>query len=229
MPWSRDTYVTAIREEARAVNSPRWSADAVLRLFGTVHAREWKRLLDVNPDYRTATVSVTADASARVPKDDLTTGAGDAQQRLYKVRGLTSGVRPYQQVQGADYLLATAATTTGAGALGTGLWWEAGGYLQLLPGDALQALTAVVNWTPTRADQLTGGAVAVDWPEDHEMILVYESAALMLARGGDETEPAADLQALAAQLREGMYAEIARVSTRPASFRYPDSAAEWGG
>lgn len=226
MTWTRLDFTTAIREEARATSSPRWSDDRALKLLGHVHSREFKRLLDVNPDYRTATLSVTADTSARIAKSSLSTGAGDSKQRLYKVRGISSSALPYQQVDAADWQLSSSAATQ---ASGTGVWWEAGSYLQLLPGDASQALSVVVNHTPTPADELSADTVAPDWPEDHELLLVYETAALMLARGGDETDAAADFQALAGALREALYAELGRPSTRPTAWRYGDSAGDWGG
>jgi hypothetical protein len=168
-------------------------------------------------------VSVTADTSARVAKSSLSTGTGNSRQRLYKVRGVANGSVPYQQANAADYL------TAAAGDGGTGVWWESGSYLQLLPGDASAALTVTVNWTPTPAGDLADDEDDVDWPEDHEMLLAWEAAAVLLARGGAETEPAADLKALAATARESLYAECARVSTRPQGWRYADTSDTWGG
>jgi hypothetical protein len=223
MAWTQATYLDTIRAEAEATDSDRWSDAHVARVLSAVHAAEWKQLLDANPDYRSATVSVTTDTSARIAKSSLSTGTANSRQRLYKVRGVYNGTTPYEEGEAADYLTAL------EGDSGTGVWWESGSYLQLLPGDASTTLTVRINWTPTPAGDLTPDTTEVDWPEDYELVLAWEAAAILLARGGSETEPAADLKALAATMRESLLAQVARVSTRPQGWRYSDAADAWGG
>lgn len=224
MTWTRAQHVAFARKQADAENSPRWADADVVTLLGLVHRREWRALLDVNPDLRVAERSVTADTSARIAKTALASGSGDSAEVLYKVRQVRNGTTIYTQAAPIDML----AATSGQGG-GTGAWWESGSYLQLLPGDAGTALTVVVSHAPPAADVLSADTVAVEWPEGHELVLVYETAALLLAKGGTETQQAADLRALASEQRDRMYADLARVSTRPTAWRYGDTSGDWGG
>jgi hypothetical protein len=224
MTWTRAQYLDRVRRAAIAEESEAWDdAAEVLPLLGLVHAREWKAVLDVNPYYRWAERGVTVDAStSRVAKSALAAGAGDSQQRLYRVLAVRNATVPYRPADAADM------TTAVASGSGTGVWWEQGTDLQFLPGDSGRALTVAVNYTPTRADDLSADAVAVDWPEDYEMLLVWETAALLLAKGGAETEAAADVRAMSLELRERLHAEAERLSTRPREWRYSDTSDVWG-
>lgn len=226
MTWTRATYLSMARHYADAENSTRWNdVSHVTPLLGVVHRAEWQKLLDVAPDHRAATRSVTPDANAQVTFASLSVTTADAQQVLYKVRQVRgSAGRVYGEVEPIEWL---AANSGGAG--GTGVWWRQGTVLQFLTGDVGASLTVAVNYLPTPADLLSADTVAVDWPEGHELILVWETAALMLAKGATETEQAADLKALAAESRERLNHSLARASTRPTFMRYGDAADTWGG
>lgn len=199
------------------------------RRLGVVHRREWKRILNANPNYVLAMYTPTTDGSGNIPLSALSSGSGDTQQNVYRVRIVGFGANEYQYVEASRFLL--------PGLIGSApfVWYQ--NYAGSPPVACItipnmlntQASGIWVNWLPTRFDKLASDASVPLLPEDYEDVFALEGAAALLMKGGEETGASQEFRAEADRLRKDLLADMARLSTSPATVAYGDSQWEWGG
>jgi hypothetical protein len=223
--WTRDQYVTQARALAEAEDSGRWTDTSVLGLFRVAMRREWRNLLNANNTYRWAERSVVTATDGVIALADLSSGSGDSREVLYRILGVAVNDKLYKEGRWRDYPLVVP-TNNYAEELTYLLRAES---LLLIPAETGITATVWVNHMPTPIDELAGGASAVEFPEGYEMLPCYEAAGLMLTKGGTETGSAADLLAVAAELRSDLLADLARRTVNPLTLQYGDSRGEWGG
>lgn len=225
MSWNRARWVTETREIADAKNDPRWGADTVLAVLGSVHLREWRRLLDHQPTLRMQTLSLTRDAQGRVPWADLSTGSGDACKKVHRILSVYDGELWYEP---EEYRLSPLAgdLTNGAG-VPRPIYRREGDYLQVAPVTA-GSLSVVVSHVPTAMHALSGDTAEPTWIDDYEWVIVFEAGSRMLRKGGAETQASNELAALAAQFREDLYSALGRESHDTRRMLLGDDPATWG-
>lgn len=232
MAFTRAQYRTRVLRRLDSEAAGRWDTTAgsdgeVDQVLGLVFDREWRRILNANRFYRMQKIQPTADADGRYALSALSTGSGDSQKRLYRILGVIINGSRYSQESIEKYMLATTYNT------GYCVWYQDGQYVQALPIEANKVLTSpdgfVVNYIPTRIDNLSADNVSVDFPDGYEEIICLEAASLLMGKGGAELDTTAGFRALAESLRADMLSDIARLSTDPIRMQYPDNAADWAG
>ena len=226
MSYTVSQLIANTREMMDAANSSRWTDAFITTVLGIVHSREYSSILGANPYYRFAQRSVTTAADGTIPYTSLNSGSGDTAQTLYRILGIMDGFTVYRQTEFRSVPLAT---QTNYDSPYQRLWYDAGANIQILPVTNGLTLTITVNYTPPRPDQLSSSSVVVDFPDGHEVILWLEAAALLLEKGGAESDAADRMRTMANLERQQMYQDITRRAARPTFFGYPDLAAEWGG
>lgn len=235
MTVTRASLRTRSLQLADAVSSARWDVTAgaageVDQHMGIVHSREWRRILNAQPDYRIAQRTPTSDSQGRFLISALSDlSVADQQQRFYRVRSLAINNRPYREINATDGYLAAASLTSTSSVPIFGFWFRQGDYI-IVPDAPNQTATGIwVNHLPTRADNLSIDTAVVEFIDDYEDILAYEVAAILLSKGAAETDASAQLKALAEGMRTDMLQDLTRMSTKPLVMRFPDTAAEWAG
>ena len=227
MAWTKATYLSRTREWMDATGSDRWSDAFLYALLGFAFREEWKGMLDAAPYYRFAQRSVTTDANGVFPLSDLDSGSGDSEQNLNKILTVTDG--------NAVVFRETDFSVVPLGTVGTAnnLLWDRRYYLtgnnvQILPASGAQALTVAVNYFPTPIDDLSGDSVEADFPAGYENVVALVAASNALLKGGAEAGATNDLQQLAQQFRQALYADIARRTATPMLLGFSDRAQDWG-
>lgn len=232
MALTRAQMRTRVLRNADAVSAIRWDTTAgslgeVDQKIGVVFDREWKRILNHNRFYKFAQRTPTANTNGRYLISDLTTGSGDTQQRLYRVLLVVIDGRPYKSTNFLMYPIAEASNVA------LYVYWREGDFIMALPKQVSKVLSGFdgiwVNYIPTRFDNLSGDGVNVDFPDGHEDVLCWESAAFLLSKGGQETAEARECKALAEELRRDMLDDISRFTTDPIYMEYDDLAVDWAG
>lgn len=223
MAFTRDELITEIRSLADATSSNRWSPTSVQRLLDVVFQQEWGDLLSAQPALRVAERSATVDAEGRVVLADLS-AAGET---FYRVIGLRVGDRLYVEGTVRENLLTRTLNYPAESAYR--IWWLQGDHLYLWPFSSGDTAVVTVNHIPTLPSALAGGNVDVTFPSPYEMILAYETAALMLSKGGAETDASSDLKALADGMRNRLISDVSRRSVNPTLWAYGDQRSEWAG
>lgn len=210
--------------------TPRFSADAVKAIGGNVFDEEWAGILDQNQVYRfNAITGLTTDSSGRIATSGLTTGSGDTAKNFYRVlSGFSDGNVLYRET---DYRNVPLATVTNYNAPWDYLFYLAGSdYFQLLPVASGTTIQTWVSWTPTSIPDLSADASVIDFPAGSEYLLVWQTAAKLLAgKGGSEAGAAQVLFGLADDARKSMLAGVGRLTTRPNFMLFQDTAGSWGG
>lgn len=210
---------------AATVSTPRWDSTTISAVGDNVFNEEWSNILDTNQTYRFASVSVTTDSNGAVAISSLTTGSGDAVQNFYRIlSGFTDGTILYRET---DYRSVPLGTTTNYQNPWDYLYYLAGQNFQLLPVQASVALTTWVSWYPTTISALSADNVAIDFPQPY--LLVWQTAAKLMMKGGSETDASRALSGLADEARKNMLGSIGRLTTRPSFLMFGDSASNWGG
>lgn len=206
-----------------------WGAVLDARL-GMVHQREWRRILNANADYRMNKVSPTTDANGYVTLTSLTTGTGDTTRHFYRV--LVWVVNNYIYKTGTEkewalgqnqgvaprvYFLSDTGTESAFMALPVMKNFAYDGV-----GDFVW-----VNWTPTPIDQLSADSVNFDFPSGYEDIICAEVAAELV--GKENPQLAAQLKALAAEMRTDLLQDVARTVAKARRVEFEDTSAMWAG
>ena len=215
--------------KADAFGSRRWDTSTGLsgevdQVLGTVHWKEWRRILNANRYYRFGTRAPVSNATTgRYLLSDLDSGSADSLEKLYRVIGFTIDNIVYSQVSQDKYLLGEANNSAAR------VYWREGSNLMALPKELGKVASVFVNHLPQRIDALATDASEVVFPEGYEEILALESAAMLMIKGGAETNEAQSFRNLAEELRQEMLQDITRDSTKPMRFEPDDSSAVWGG
>lgn len=221
--YTRLQIIDEAKDEADGASSSRWGTNYILRRLDMVFAEEWRKILAANPTYRWALRTPTASAGAQILYSALDNGAGDSLERFSKVLAVARDNTPYEETRFEDHPLLT---LSGSGA--SCVWWNEGDHIALPMADANAQLRVWVNHTPQKPSALAADGSIVTFPRDYSGVLIYELAALLLAKGGAETDLALELKGIAGGLRSEMMDEIARRSTGPSFVRPIDTPAEWG-
>lgn len=223
--------ITQARRLMDAVGSDRWSDEEIADTLSYVYDAEWSRLLQAAPYYRFQTITVTPSSTGIFPLSSLSTGAGNAQKNFFRILSLNDGNVEYQETRFQDVPLGT---TNGYIPYLRKMYYLAGENYQILPG-AATPLNAVVNYKPTALrDYVDDGAtdkwdISIDWPASSELLLVYETAARSLMKGGESLQTSSAFLKMAADERADFLDEIRRRTINPTRMAYPDLASDWGG
>ena len=228
MSYTRAQLRTQIVRAMDATNSARWDLTAggeVDTLCGHVFDREWRRHLSHQTFLRTAKRQPVADSSGRFLVSALAGGSADTTERLFRVLSVVLQNRVYQEVRYQDWILGSIVNQSAY------VWYRNGDYLEVLPVPASGAQPdgIYINHIPQRPDRLSADGVTVTFPDGYEQILVYETAAMLLAKGGAEIDTSANFKALAEEMRQDMLQDLARFSNKPTSMQYADQASDWYG
>lgn len=228
MAWTKATYLARTRDWMDATASDRWSDAFLYSLLGMAFRDEWQGALSTNPYYRFAKRSVTTDSTGAFLLSATNNGSGDAQQNTFKLITLTDGANTvYRETDWRQVPLALSGTEDYLSY--DRQYYLIGDTVQILPQTGNLSLQVGVNWTPTPIDDLGSDLSLVDFPAGHEHLLALDAAGMALAKGGAETQSAADILALAKQRREAFYGDISRLTGNPTFMQFPDHAAVWGG
>lgn len=228
MAWTKATYLARTRDWMDATASDRWTDSFLYSLLGMAFRDEWQGMLGTNPYYRFAKRSVTTDSNGAFLLTDLNSGGGDAQQNLFKIVTLTDGANTvYRETDWRQVPLALSGTEDYLSY--DRQYYLIGDTVQILPQTGGQSLQVGVNWTPTPIDELSNDLAVVDFPAGHEHLLTLVAAGMALAKGGAETQSAADILALAKQRRDALYGDISRLTSNPTFMQFPDHSSVWGG
>lgn len=226
MAITRSTLYLRSRQMADAVDATAdWPDTLLAAMASFVYIDEWKKLLGAASHYQTNRVTLTPDSDGRVAWDDLTTGTGDDQKiahRVLQLRASNLGDYTYAQASRLDLLADLSQFSTQR------LWTRVGTEIQII-GAHNTTISGLVNWYPPSPDNLASDSSTVQWPNGYEMLLYMETAALMLAKAGRETNEARDLQQQAEIVRQKMHQEFARDTNAPYVIGADDSVWEWGG
>ncbi len=227
----RSTLLADAREFADATGSTRWLDPLVLRVADLVFRREWSGILNANKMYRAAvrTPALTLDSTLGRGSFDLSalnSGAGDTLQTFYRIIAVRADRMTYQ-LDALDRIPG-AMTTINSLALASPAYWVVGTTVSLSPARASTAPSVLVNYTPVAPSLLADSASTVEFPAGYESILSMELGALLLAKGGAETQASRDLKFLADEARGDMLADVARFTTNPNTVQHGDTASEWG-
>lgn len=214
-----------------AVDSDRWSDQEIADTLSYVYDAEWSRLLQAAPYYRFQSVIVTTSASGTFPLSALSTGAGNAQKNFFRILSVNDGNVQYQETRFQDVPLGT---TSAYMPYLRKMFYLAGTDYQVLPGGSV-TLNVVVNYKPTSLrDYVNDGAtnkwdISIDWPENSELLLIYEAAGRSLMKGGESLQTASAMLKMSADEREEFLDEVRRRTINPTRMAYPDLASDWGG
>lgn len=212
----------------------RWDTTAGItgeldQALGHVFRKEWKRILNACPTFRVQLIQPTTDATGRVTFASLTTSASaDAGKNAYRIVQLSRSGYIYSEVDMKDWVISESTNPSAR------VYWREGEELMLLPKEVSTALNGSgdgfwVSYYPTTPESLSTSTATVDFPNGYEEIVALETAALLLAKGGAETETTSYFKTLAEEMRADMLQDLARTSGRPVRMRYEDSASIWGG
>lgn len=223
--------ITQTRRMMDAVGSDRWSDEEIVDTLSYVFDAEWARLLQAAPYYRFQTVAITTTAAGTFPLSSLSTGAGNSQKNFFRILSINDGNVEYQETRFQDVPLGT---TNGYIPYLRKMYYLAGTNYQVLPGDT-SVLNVVVNYKPTSLrDYVDSGAtdkwdIPIDWPENSELLLVYEAAGRSLMKGGESLQTASAFLKMSGDERADFLDEIRRRTINPTRMAYPDLASDWGG
>lgn len=216
-----------------AGGSSHWDQTAgtgeVDRRLAMVHMQEWRRVLNAIPWYQLTQYQPVTDANGNVPFTALSSGTGDAQQNMYRVLAVASGLLGtnglfYSEVKSQEIPQYLLIASTG---IQYNVWFPNGRQITV-PGNLSTQLTVWVNWTPTRFDQLASDGSLVALPDDYEDIFALEGAARLLMKGGAETPASLDLKNQAEEQRRDRLQDLARVGIAPWTVASGDSRMDWG-
>lgn len=243
MTLTRAQLRTMALNWADASTSTRWDTTAggeVDQLAGYVQLQIWKRVLNAYPAFLTATRTVTTSApnpasiwpyGGTFDTSTLSSGTGDTQQNLYRIIVVSFNNLQYTEERPKNYLVPYVAGSTS-------LLWFAMGSTIVVPGTASSTGTVWVSWTPTPVHQLATDSSTVVLPstsrdaavpgDDCNQAIAALTAALMLNKGGAESDAADRLQAQGAAMLEELLQDLSRLSTGALMMQYDDSPYNWG-
>lgn len=220
---TRAEMALLVQAQADAESATRWSPQEVLIALDVTFRREWDNILASAPYERINVVSAYLDGEGKIPVASLTSGAGDTRRMFNSIIQLSDGVNVYKETR-VDMVPPSMAD----GNLSTDrLFYLTGDTLQVYPATTNTLMRVIVNWKPVSPLELASDSSVVDFPAEGVAMLYMGAAALLLSKGGTETNQAASLLNLASQLREDMLSSMRRRTNMPKFMRYPDSSSNW--
>lgn len=221
---------SSVLDLADARGSGHWDASPggeVDQRISGVYDKIWHRILNANRFYRVSKRTPTSDAvTGRYALSDLTGSSTDTLERFFRVLTVVIDDRPYREEKLTDWSLVD---TVSQGDFGGFAYYLEGQNLNAIPTQLGKSATIWVNWIPQRPAALTTDAVAVDFPDGYDEVLVHLGAARLLMKAGEESQAAAALRLEIQPDYDEMLSDLARFSTNPLFFSATDSAIEWGG
>lgn len=220
--------LTKVQARARTLEmldgtgSSRWDVTPngyVDRAIGLAQLREWRGLLDLNPDARSSWVTVANSGTGRYPKASLSTGSGDSANRLYRIRAVKRDDILYEFGLLSEHPRPSLDTSY--------TWMEEGDNLLLLPLHTSASVDVLVSHLPVPQHELSLESSAFVFPVQFEDLPLLEAAAFLLSKGGAEVDAARELKRYAAELRADAMASL-RLNAMPLVFRPVDSHQSWG-
>lgn len=224
MTVTRAQLIEDTKDYLDAVDSDKWGPTIIARTLNSVYDGEWSGILNAAPYYQFATRSVTTDATGVFPMSDLNSGTGDNQQLWYRIISVADSNYQYEQT---TFQQVPTGLTTNWSPVWNRIWYPAGSTIQVLPAAAV-TLNVAVNYKPTALVDLADDSSAITFPDNCHFVLVWEAAARLAMKGGEETEAAAAMAQLARDERAKMLADIQRRSIQPMFMQAPDSPRDWG-
>jgi hypothetical protein len=224
---TRAEFLTRVRQMSDTLQAVVDYPDAfILDLATMVHADEWRSLLDASPYYRTQEYALTLDDNRTFAWSALSSGVGNARKNVYRVLALADADGRHFTYSQPDrlWLLRNSATANTR----ERLWSKNGDRVQVFGESAGKTVYALVNWTPTPVGDLASDADPVDWLDEWWPVLIYETAALTLSRGGREMDEATRLIGLGDKIRQRMLASLKREASTPYIIGADDDVADWG-
>lgn len=223
---TRDQLIAQTREFMDAVSSSRWSDSIILTVLNNVYEAEWSSILNADPYYTYAQRTVTTDVNGQVAFSALNSGSGNSQENFYRILSVTDGNIVYDQTRFQDVPVAI---TSNYLPTYPRMYYLVGTTVQVLPVSSGLTMYISVNWKPTALSDLSSGTIAVNWPDNEHLILVYEAASKLLLKGGAETSAAMDLKRLAKEERESLLDDLRRRTINPTRLAYSDQKYDWSG
>lgn len=226
---TRDEAVAMTLEIMNATGSNQWSSATILTWVGVSHWREYANLLNINRFYKMQQVTLSQDANGQMPFSSLTTGTTDAKKYFYRVitvaqQATPTGNTPFYYSHSAYDQFPNPQPNTAL----PYIWYRFGDQMQVYPALSGQSMTVTVNYRPQRADRLSTGSIAIDFPDGYEELIPWRAAWLALTKGGSEVNAADDINQVADALERTMLEDLGRESTWPIIARAFDSPQDWG-
>lgn len=213
MALTRTNYQDLVKDHLDATGSSRWSSSTINYALGNAGDGAWSLILGAAPTYRLGTRSVTTDSSGRILLTDLNSGAGDSKEWWYRILAVTDGSDQVWRL--TDFQSVPTGTTANYAATYSRFMYLAGNYVQLLPVEGSASRTVTVNHKPTRIDSLAGDSSTYDFPDGHELVVVFRACQLLFPKGGAEMEAASYFGAMAQEAEFRMLAELGRSFAEP--------------
>lgn len=226
MAKTRAQMIELTRQYMDAVGSERWSDSLITTVLGSVFDREWSNILSAAPYYTFATRSVTQDSNGQFTLASLDSGSGDSLQSMYRILNVSDGNSNYSETRYQDVPLATTANYYPMFGYA---YYLAGTYVQCLPVASGVGMQVGVNYKPTNIADLSADSVAITFPNNAELLIVYHAAAELLNKGGAESTAAQTLLRMADTERADLLDDLRRRTINPTRMAYPDSRGDWGG
>lgn len=225
MAKTRAQMVQLTRQFMDAEGSDRWTDALITTVLGSVFDEEWSNILNAAPYYTFATRTVVQDANGQFALGDLDSGTGDSEQNHYRILNVSDGNTNYAETRYQDVPLAT--STNYYPPYGSA-YYLAGSHVQCLPIGAGTAMTVGVNWKPTNLVDLSADSALITFPEHAELILAYAAGAVLLNKGGAESNASQVLARMADMERQSLLDDLRRRTINPTRMAYPDSRGDWG-
>lgn len=220
--WPRQRYLDETLEMLSAKGSQRWpQSTTLLYHLSHAHNKEWAAILNEVPEYRTDDLTPTPDSQGRIPLASLTTGSGDSVHRFYKLRSIDQDGRPfYPRPKKRWPNVAVVRDTSEL------LYRIDANYLYVGPSIS-GAINVCVSHRPCKAGDLSSPGTEVEWPDGHEYVIVFATAALATMKGGAETDVSREFAGECRSLRNEVLTELARQDGEAPQMEYSDDASEW--
>lgn len=223
MSYTRQQLDDLVKAQMDAGGSYRFENTLLRATMDAVFTRGWHKLLGANRYLRMAKRAVTTDANGQVTLASLDGGSGDTAERFYRVLAVAQGTIRYTPAEFIENPLGTTLSTPSF------TFERQGDAIQFLPVQAGAAMSVWVNHVPQKPSALSASTATVIWPTDYEMIVVYETAGRLMAKGAAETDGTSMFQQLADDLWRDCLTDLARFTTDPIMMGASDVPSDWGG
>ena len=222
MSYTRQQLDDLVKAQMDASGSYRFESTLLRATMDVVFTRGWHKILSANRYVRMAKRTVTTDAAGQITIQALDGGTGDTAERFYRVLAAAQGTILYAPAEFMENPLGTTLSTPSY------TFERQGDVIQFLPVQEGTAMSVWVNHIPQKPSALSASTATVTWPTDYELIVVYETAARLMAKGAAEIDGTSMFQQLADDLWRDCLTDLARFTTDPITMGAADTAADWG-